>query len=114
MDDPVGDAVDALIDGMFDAALNVLVQIVSNDLAVLVMGLLSLTLLTAGFFMVYDFFGMGLSEKEKALKSSYDNWQRNKDNWRGAIYRKEYQQNLGKYHDDSDEQAEQYENGGGI
>ena len=116
MANPVNDLVDTLIDSMFDTVIGALSQIVSNDLAVVALGILSLAVLTVGFFLIQDFLGLGLSEKEKALKSSYNSWQRNKGTWRGDLYRQEYRQSLKTFHDDSDyeqdSQSDRFDSGG--
>lgn len=116
MANPVNDLIDTLIDSMFDTVIDGLSQIVSNDLAVVLMVMLSLLLLMTGFFLIRDLLGMGLSENEKALRSSYNSWQRNKGTWRGDLYRQEYRQSLKTFHDDSDyeqdSQSDRFDSGG--
>ena len=116
MSDPVNEAVNNLIDAMFDNVLNTLFQIIFNDLTVVVMVMLSLTLILTGSSLIRDFLGMGLNEKEKALKSSYDAWQRNKGTWRGDLYRKKYRDGLRDFDDEpdenEDEEQDRFESGG--
>lgn len=105
-DQPVED----LINQMFSQVLDSLSQVISNDLAVAALGIISLTLIITAFFLVRDMLGLGLSDKEKGVRESYQSWQRHKGTWRGDLKREEYQRRVKSFIDESDEERREHEN----
>jgi hypothetical protein len=102
--------IDEMIAGMFDQVTSMLMAILTNDLMVVVMIMLSLILILTGYLMIRDFLGLGLSDSEKSLKNAYGDLQRHKGSWKQDIYKNNYRRSLSEYYTERDERekAEEY------
>ena len=83
-----------IISMLFDQVISVLSDLLSNDLVIVCLAMLSLLLILVGFGVVQDFLGVGLTKEEMALRSAYSDFQRSKGTWREDLYKNKYRDAL--------------------
>lgn len=86
-----------LVSLLFDSITTSLQSFISNDISVMLLGMLSVSFVLFAFVKIQEFFDIGLSNEEKLVKSAYGRWQSNKGTWREQIAKEEYQQRMNQY-----------------
>ena len=83
-----------LVSLLFDSFTTSLQNFISNDISVMLLGMLSLFFIVFAYFKIREFFNIGLTENEIGAKNAFNDWRASRGTWREPLAKEEYRSRL--------------------
>ena len=91
---------------LFDGITASLKSFITNDISVMLLGMLSIIFSLFAFFKVKEILNM--STEAKSAKSAFERYQANKDDWRAPLFRQDYYEKLEAYRESQSGDQDEY------
>lgn len=83
-----------LVSLLFNSVTASIQSFISNDISVMLLGMVSLTFIIFAYFKIREFLNIGMTDSEIAAKNSFSRWQESRGTWRESLMREEFQSDL--------------------
>lgn len=83
-----------LVSLLFDSFTTSVQSFISNDISVMLLGMVSIMFILYAYCKIREFFNIGLTENEIGAKNAFNDWRAARGTWREPLAKEEYRSRL--------------------